>query len=94
VKKRAVHFGAGNIGLGVVAQFLHASGHRLVFADVDQALIGALQAQPSCRVREVGEGAQGADIVTIAIGARILRYLAPVIARGLTVRNETLRLDR
>ncbi len=89
-----MHFGEGKIGRVVVAQFLHASGHRLVSADVDQALIGALQAQPSYRVREGGEGAQGADIVTTAVGAKIPRYLAPVIARGLTVRKETLRLDR
>lgn len=107
----AVHFGAGNIGRGFVAQFLHASGYEVVFADVSEELIGALQAQPSYRVLEVGEGAQdhvvdnyrainsktheadviaeiaAADIVTTAVGARILQFVAPVIAQGLAART-------
>jgi len=108
--KTAVHFGAGNIGRGFVAQFLHASGYEVVFADVSEELIGALQAQPSYEVIEVGENAKThtvdgyrainsktheadviaeiakADIVTTAVGARILRFVAPVIAAGLAAR--------
>lgn len=110
--KTAVHFGAGNIGRGFVAQFLHQSGYQVIFADVNQELIGALQAQPSYQVHEIGEGAQDhvvddylalnsatqedqvvaaiavADIVTTAVGARILQYVAPVIAKGLNARHE------
>ena len=110
-RKTAVHFGAGNIGRGFVAQFLHESGYEVVFADVSDELIGALQSQPSYRVIEVGEGAQdrvvdgyrainsrtheadvvaeiaNADIVTTAVGARILRFVAPVIAQGLAART-------
>ncbi|MGX5679808.1 mannitol-1-phosphate 5-dehydrogenase [Schumannella luteola] len=109
--RTAVHFGAGNIGRGFVAQFLHESGYEVVFADVSEELIGALQAQPSYRVIEVGEGAQervvdgyrainskthesdviaeiaNADIVTTAVGARILQFVAPVIAKGLAART-------
>ena len=109
--KTAVHFGAGNIGRGFVAQFLHESGYQVVFADVSDELIGALQAQPSYHVIEVGEGAQtrvvdnyralnsrthedevvaaiaAADIVTTAVGARILQFVAPVIAKGLIART-------
>lgn len=109
--RTAVHFGAGNIGRGFVAQFLHESGYEVVFADVSEDLIGALQAQPSYRVIEVGDGARDrvvdgyrainsktheadvvaeiakADIVTTAVGARILRFVAPVIARGLAART-------
>ena len=109
--KTAVHFGAGNIGRGFVAQFLHESGYEVVFADVSDDLIGALQSQPSYRVIEVGDGAQErvvdgyrainsrtheadvvaeiakADIVTTAVGARILRFVAPVIAQGLAART-------
>jgi len=111
-RKTAVHFGAGNIGRGFVAQFLHQSGYEVVFADVNQELIGALQSQPSYQVHEIGEGAQdhvvddyralnsatqeaevvaaiaSADIVTTAVGARILQYVAPVIAKGLNERHE------
>jgi len=110
VKKIAVHFGAGNIGRGFVAQFLHESGYEVVFADVSDELIGALQAQPSYLVHEIGDGARDhvvdgyrainsrthqadvvaaiadADIVTTAVGARVLAFVAPVIAKGLAAR--------
>ena len=106
-----MHFGAGNIGRGFVAQFLHESGYRVVFADVNDELIGALQARPSYRVHEIGEGASdhvvdgygalnsrtqeaelvaaiaGADLVTSAVGARILPFVAPVISRALIERS-------
>jgi len=109
--KTAVHFGAGNIGRGFVAQFLHESGYEVVFADVSDELIGALQARDSYQVIEVGEGAvtktvdnyrainsksheaeviaeiAAADIVTTAVGARILQFVAPVIAAGLAART-------
>ncbi|MBI5161677.1 MAG: mannitol-1-phosphate 5-dehydrogenase [Micrococcales bacterium] len=107
----AVHFGAGNIGRGFVAQFLHESGYEVVFADVNDELIGALQAQPSYRVHEIGDGASDhvvdgyralnsrtdeaalvaeiarADIVTTAVGARILPFVAPAISRALIERS-------
>lgn len=54
LSKKAVHFGAGNIGRGFVGQFLHASGYELVFADVDPAVVRALRDQPSYDVREIG----------------------------------------
>jgi mannitol-1-phosphate 5-dehydrogenase len=111
MSKTAVHFGAGNIGRGFVAQFLHESGYQVIFADVSEELIGALQNQLSYQVIEVGEGAEtktvanysalnsksqeaevvaaiaGADIVTTAVGARILQFVAPVIAQGLAART-------
>jgi mannitol-1-phosphate 5-dehydrogenase len=115
VKKIAVHFGAGNIGRGFVAQFLHESGYEVVFADVSEELIGALQKQPSYVVHEVGDGARdhvvdgyralnsrtheadvvaaiaAADIVTTAVGARVLAFVAPVIAKGLAARAADAR---
>ncbi len=50
----AVHFGAGNIGRGFVGLILHRAGYEVVFADVADALIDALQATPSYRVLAVG----------------------------------------
>lgn len=116
MRKTAVHFGAGNIGRGFVAQFLHESGYEVVFADVNEELIGALQRQPSYTVHEVGEGARTsvvdgyrainsrtdedavvaaiaeADLVTTAVGARILPFVAPAIAKGLAARTRPERL--
>ncbi len=115
VKKIAVHFGAGNIGRGFVAQFLHESGYEVVFADVSDDLIGALQSQPSYLVHEIGDGARDhtvdgyrainsrtheddvvaaiaqAAVVTTAVGARILAFVAPAIARGLAARAADAR---
>lgn len=114
--KTAVHFGAGNIGRGFVADFLHASGYEVIFADVSEELIDALQAQPSYTVTAVGETTDShvvdnyrainsathqaeviaeiaqADIVTTAVGARILQYVAPVIAAGLAARTNSEKL--
>jgi mannitol-1-phosphate 5-dehydrogenase len=50
----AVHFGAGNIGRGFVGLLLHRAGYRLVFADVVDELIDALNSTPSYLVKEVG----------------------------------------
>ena len=115
MKKIAVHFGAGNIGRGFVAQFLHESGYEVVFADVSDELIGALQKQSSYLVHEIGDGARdhvvdgyralnsrtheadviaaiaSADLVTTAVGARILAFVAPVIAKGIDARAADAR---
>ena len=50
----AVHFGAGNIGRGFVGLLLHRAGYEVVFADVVDELIDALNATPSYQVRAVG----------------------------------------
>ena len=50
----AVHFGAGNIGRGFVGLLLHRAGYQLVFTDVIDELIHALNSTPSYLVKEVG----------------------------------------
>jgi mannitol-1-phosphate 5-dehydrogenase len=114
--KKAVHFGAGNIGRGFVACFLHNSGYEVVFADVTDALVDKLNAQPSYKVIEVGaEGTtesiitnyrainsktheedliqeiSTADVVTCSVGPNILKFIAPVIAKGIDRRSEELK---
>jgi mannitol-1-phosphate 5-dehydrogenase len=56
MERKAVHFGAGNIGRGFVGLVLHNAGYEIVFADVAAELIDALNASPTYRVREVGVG--------------------------------------
>ena len=50
----AVHFGAGNIGRGFVGLLLHRAGYQVVFADVVDGLIDALNSTPSYLVKEIG----------------------------------------
>ncbi|KAI8257891.1 Mannitol-1-phosphate 5-dehydrogenase [Colletotrichum sp. SAR 10_98] len=113
--KKAVHFGAGNIGRGFVACFLHNSGYEVVFADVADALINKLNETPSYRVIEVGaegtnenvitnyrainsktheadlvEEIATADVVTCSVGPNILKFIAPVIAKGIDKRPSDL----
>lgn len=108
---KAVHFGAGNIGRGFVAEFLHNSGYEVVFADVMEAIIKQLQDTKSYTVEELGtesnethtidnyrainsktheadviEEISTADIVTCAVGPNILKFLAPVVAKGIEKR--------
>lgn len=116
--KKAVHFGAGNIGRGFVAEFLHKSGYEVVFCDVMDALIDQLQASKSYKVIQVGAEGNSedsitnyrainsktheadvikeittADVVTCSVGPNILKFIAPVIAKGIDGRpNEATPL--
>lgn len=108
---KAVHFGAGNIGRGFVAEFLHKSGYEVVFCDVMDNIIDQLNASKSYKVIQVGaEGTSEttitnyrainsktheedvikeistADVVTCSVGPNILKFLAPVIAKGVDLR--------
>ena len=112
----AVHFGAGNIGRGFIGLVLHNSGHRVIFVDVNDALIESIAQADSYRVVETGDGAAvhtvtnftglnstrdpdavvaaiaEADIVTTAVGPKILQFVGPLIARGLAARTVPRRL--
>jgi mannitol-1-phosphate 5-dehydrogenase len=50
----AVHFGAGNIGRGFVGLILHRGGYEVIFADVVDTLVDALNHTPTYHVIEVG----------------------------------------
>lgn len=110
--KKAIHFGGGNIGRGFVAEFLHTADYEVVFIDVMDNIISALQSTKSYQVTEVSEEGETtktitnyrainsktheddvvqeistADIVTCAVGPNILKFIAPVIAKGIDIRS-------
>ncbi|KAA8650577.1 hypothetical protein EYZ11_003536 [Aspergillus tanneri] len=112
--KKAVQFGGGNIGRGFVAEFLHAAGYEVVFVDVVDSVISALNDAPSYTVTEISEEGENtktitnyrainskthegdvvreiasADVVTCAVGPNILKFIAPVIAKGIDARTES-----
>ncbi|KDA06049.1 mannitol-1-phosphate 5-dehydrogenase [Microbacterium sp. CH12i] len=64
---KAVHFGAGNIGRGFVGLLLHEGGYDLVFSDVADALVDAINATESYTVHEAGPG--GVDRVVTGFRA-------------------------
>ncbi|EAQ87440.1 mannitol-1-phosphate dehydrogenase [Chaetomium globosum CBS 148.51] len=113
--KKAVHFGAGNIGRGFVACFLHNSGYEVIFAEVNDTTVQKLNSQKSYKVIEVGADGTSestitnyrainsrlneaelvqeiatADLVTCSVGPHILKFLAPVIAKGIDARSTDL----
>ena len=55
---KALHFGAGNIGRGFIGKLLADAGVELVFADVNQAVLDALNARHEYPVHVVGEQAK------------------------------------
>lgn len=60
---KALHFGAGNIGRGFIGKLLADAGIELVFADVNQVVLDALNARGEYPVRVVGEQ-EKTEIVT------------------------------
>lgn len=52
---KALHFGAGNIGRGFIGKLLADAGVEVVFADVNQTVLDALNARHEYEVHVVGE---------------------------------------
>ena len=42
VMKKAIHFGAGKIGRGFIAELLHDSGYEIIFGDVVDELVDSI----------------------------------------------------
>ena len=64
---KAVHFGAGNIGRGFVGLLLRDGGYEVVFSDVADALVDAINEVDSYTVHEAGPG--GTDHVVTGFRA-------------------------
>ncbi len=56
--KTAVHFGAGNIGRGFIGMLLSQAGYKVIFADVQETVVNALQEKNQYTVEVVGDQKQ------------------------------------
>ncbi|ALX67305.1 mannitol-1-phosphate 5-dehydrogenase [Microbacterium sp. XT11] len=69
---KAVHFGAGNIGRGFVGLLLHEGGYEVVFSDVADALVDAINAVGSYIVHEAGPGGRDREVTGFrAVNSRL-----------------------
>ncbi|KDQ55159.1 hypothetical protein JAAARDRAFT_60110 [Jaapia argillacea MUCL 33604] len=111
-EKKAIHFGAGNVGRGFIGPLLSNSGYHVVFSDVDNGIIHELNernsydvhildkkehSEPITHISGVNSQTDDVvdeladprvDIVTTAVGPRILEKIAPTIAKGLSARRK------
>lgn len=108
--KKAIQFGAGNIGRGFIGAVLSQAGYQVTFADVVASLIDQINERKEYTVRVTDTNSYDirisnikgvlsgsdvavaevvdADIITTAVGIRILKFVAPTIAKGLKARMD------
>ena len=108
----ALHFGAGNIGRGFIGEVLYKNGYEMIFVDINEAVIDALNAEESYQIticddesqnvtvtgfkginngsnpEAVVEAIASTNLVTTAIGPNILPYIAPLMAKGIELRQQ------
>jgi mannitol-1-phosphate 5-dehydrogenase len=63
--KKAVHFGAGNIGRGFIGLLLTQSDYYVTFLDVNDTVIQALKQRNEYTVELVGESVESINIVNV-----------------------------
>lgn len=108
--KKAIQFGAGNIGRGFIGGLLSKAGYHVVFADVNQEIIDKINEDKKYTIfvkdvesseivitdisgvnstkPELIDEVKEAEIITTAVGVRILPIIAPSIAEGIKARKE------
>lgn len=107
--KRAIQFGAGNIGRGFIGAVLSEGGYHVVFADVNKEILDRINGDGAYTVHitdverrdvritnisGVDSGSEAlvgeivrAELITTAVGLRILPFIAPAIAKGIVARH-------
>lgn len=107
----AVHFGAGNIGRGFIGEVLFKNGYDIIFVDINEAVIDALNSEESYQITICDDETQNVTVtgfsginnaknpeavieaiatthlVTTAIGPNILPFIAPLMAKGIELRQ-------
>lgn len=109
--KKAVMYGAGNIGRGFLGKVFADSGYQVCFLDIIQTVIDAMNARHEYDVRIVSGGdirietvrgvfgvnasssraideIASCDIMSTAVGVRVLPRIAATIAEGIKKRME------
>ena len=108
--KKAIQFGAGNIGRGFIGGLLSEAGYHVVFADVNQEIVDKINEDKKYTIYvkdveskeivitdisavnstkpELIDEIKEAEIITTAVGVRILPIIAPSIAEGIKARKE------
>ena len=80
--KRAIQFGAGNIGRGFIGYLLSISGYHVIFADIDEELVKALNDKGGYRVQIAGERIVEVDVKNISALSSLDERLIDEIARA------------
>jgi mannitol-1-phosphate 5-dehydrogenase len=110
--KKLVLFGAGKIGRSFIGPLFSRSGYEVVFIDIDERIIDALNRNKRYKVviksdggdedvwvenvrgvlasniEEVIDEVASAGIMAISVGQNALSKIAPLIAKGLELRDE------
>lgn len=108
--KKAIQFGAGNIGRGFIGGLLSGAGYHVVFADVNDTIIDKINEDGKYTIfvkdveskeqvitdisgvnstkPELIDEIKEAEIITTAVGLRILPIIAPSVAKGIAARKE------
>jgi mannitol-1-phosphate 5-dehydrogenase len=61
-EKRAVHFGAGNIGRGFIGEVLFRNGFHIDFVDINETVIGELHRRGAYQIEFAGKAKEYLDV--------------------------------
>ncbi len=94
--KKVVVFGAGNIGRGLLGQIFVEGGYDVVFVEVNEAIVSALNQLSSYAIRIVGEAPQELTVSPVrAVDAadveKVADELADASMAGTAVGESNLR---
>ena len=82
-RKKAVHFGAGNVGRGFLGQLYCQSRWDTVFVDVDQRVVAALNERGGYQIEILGDRNYLFDVTNVrAVDGRQVDAVAAEIADG------------